>query len=57
MAIAAETEQSFSAFDISAAFVNAPLEGERVFCRLPQEWGGKLVQLKKALYGFCRRVV
>ena len=39
-------------FDISNAFVNAPLRGKKpAYARLPQQWGGQLVKLQKALYG------
>ena len=49
---AASRGKEMCQFDISNAFVNAPLRGNKpVYARLPQQWGGQLVKLKKALYG------
>lgn len=43
-------------FDITAAFVQASIDDERVFMRLPKRWSedkkkGDVVRLRKALYG------
>ena len=49
---AARMRHSMKQFDISNAFVNAPLsEEECVVAKLPKQWGGSLVRLRKALYG------
>ena len=49
---AASRGEAMCQYDISNAFVNAPLlPEERVFARLPPQWGGQIVRLRKALYG------
>ena len=51
LGIANQFDYETELFDISNAFINAPLVGERVVCKLPASWGGKIVLLKRALYG------
>jgi thymidine kinase len=48
--IAALLDLDIVGFDISSAFVNAPVNSD-VYCKLPEAWGGGYAKPQKALYG------